>query len=228
MKIKGSDIGLEKLGIIDLKNVYQNVPVENLVSDIVKNNEGVVGHRGAAMVDTGVYTGRSPKDKYIVYEPNSSDKVWWGDVNRKISSETFDILYKRVIEYYNKSDSSKTYVFDGFAGADPNYALSVRILAKKAWQAHFVHNMFIRPKLNDLDNFEPDFTIINASDLKNVDYKKFGMNSETFIIFHLTKKIAIIGGTEYGGEMKKGIFSVLALYSTSKRCSFNALFCECL
>ena len=209
MKYKGSDIGLKKLGIIDLKNVYQNVPVENLVSDIVKNNEGVVGHRGAAMVDTGVYTGRSPKDKYIVYEPNSSDKVWWGDVNRKISNETFDIMYKRVIEYYNKSDSSKTYVFDGFAGADPNYALKVRIVAKKAWQAHFVHNMFIRPELNDLDNFEPDFTIINASDLKNVDYKKFGMNSETFIIFHLTKKIAIIGGTEYGGEMKKGIFSVL-------------------
>ncbi len=209
MKIKGNDIGLEKLGILDLKNVYQNVPVKSLVSDIVKNNEGVVGHRGSAMVDTGVYTGRSPKDKYIVDEPNSSDKVWWGDVNRKISNEIFDILYKRVIEYYNKSDSSKTYVFDGFAGADPNYALSVRILAKKAWQAHFVHNMFIRPKLNDLDNFEPDFTIINASDLKNVDYKKFGMNSETFIIFHLTKKIAIIGGTEYGGEMKKGIFSVL-------------------
>ena len=82
-----------------------------------------------------------------------------------------------------ESDSSKTYVFDGFAGADPNYALSVRILAKKAWQAHFVHNMFIRPKLNDLDNFEPDFTIINASDLKNVDYKKFGMNYKIDLIF---------------------------------------------
>ena len=114
-----------------------------------------------------------------------------------------------------------------FTGADPNYALSVRILAKKAWQAHFVHNMFIRPELNDLDNFEPDFTIINASDLKNVDYKKFGMNSETFIIFHLTKKIAIIGGTEYGGEMKKGSFQFY-IYFTSKRCSFNALFCKCI
>ena len=100
-------------------------------------------------------------------------------------------------------------MFDGYAGFDPKYSINVRILAKRAWQAHFVHNMFIRPESNDLDNFSPDFTIINASDVKNENFKEHGMNSESFVIFHMAKKIAIIGGTEYAREMKKGIFSVL-------------------
>ena len=118
-------------------------------------------------------------------------------------------MYSQITEFYNSNDDKKTYVFDGFAGADPKYALNVRIIAKKAWQAHFVHNMFIRPQEQQLEQFSPGFTIINASDVKNVNFQKYGMNSETFIIFHMAKKIAIIGGTEYGGEMKKGIFSVL-------------------
>ena len=100
-------------------------------------------------------------------------------------------------------------MFDGFAGFDPNHSINVRILAKKAWQAHFVNNMFIRPEVEELEMFKPDFTIINASSIFNEDFKKHGMNSETFIIFHMGKRIAIIGGTEYAGEMKKGIFSVL-------------------
>ena len=209
MKVLGNDVGLNDLGINNLSNVYQNMPINELVSDIVSNGEGVIGLRGAAMVDTGIYTGRSPNDKYIVDEPSSSNKIWWGPVNRKVSQEIFNKLYKKVINYYNNSDNTKTYLFDGFAGADSTYALNVRILAKKAWQSHFVHNMFIRPKEKQLVGFEPDFTIINASDVKNEEYKELGMNSETFIIFHLEKRIAIIGGTEYGGEMKKGIFSVL-------------------
>ena len=118
------------------------------------------------------------------------------------------ITYKD-INYYN-TDSSKTYLFDGFAGFDPTYSINVRILAKRAWQAHFVHNMFIRPENPEqLIDFSPDFTIINASSVFNENFKEYGMNSETFIIFHMGKRIAIIGGTEYGGEMKKGIFSVL-------------------
>jgi phosphoenolpyruvate carboxykinase (ATP) len=165
--------------------------------------------RGAAMVDTGIYTGRSPKDKYIVDEPSSNGNIWWGPVNQKISENIFDELYEKIKVFYNSNDHSKTYVFDGFAGADPKYSLNVRIIAKKAWQAHFVHNMFIRPQNGDLKRFQPGFTIINASDVKNDNFQKLGMNSETFIIFHMSKRIAIIGGTEYGGEMKKGIFSVL-------------------
>ena len=209
MKISGNDLGLNKLGLNNLNNVYRNLPVKDMVNDIINNGEGVVGLRGAAMVDTGIYTGRSPNDKYIVDEPSSIEKIWWGPVNRKVSEEVFDILYNKVVNYYNRSDDSKTYIFDGFAGADPTYSLNVRIIAKKAWQAHFVHNMFIRPEDGELDDFNPEFTIINASDVSNKDFKTLGMNSETFILFHLERRIAIIGGTEYGGEMKKGIFSVL-------------------
>ena len=209
MRISGNELRLNKLGLVDLVNVHRNLSVESMVDDIVNNNEGVIGLRAAAMVDTGIYTGRSPNDKYIVDEPSSSDKIWWGPVNRKISEENFNKLYDKVVDYYNQSDASKTYVFDGFAGADPNYSLNVRIIAKKAWQAHFVHNMFIRPEEGELNGFNPEFTIINASDVSNTDYESMGMNSETFILFHLGKRIAIIGGTEYGGEMKKGIFSVL-------------------
>ncbi len=209
MKITGNDLGLAKLGLLDLTNVHRNISVESMVTDIVGNGEGVIGLRGAAMVDTGIYTGRSPNDKYIVDEPSSTDKIWWGPVNRKASEEVFDVLYNKVVNYYNRSDDSKTYIFDGFAGADPTYSLNVRIIAKKAWQAHFVHNMFIRPEDGELDDFNPEFTIINASDVSNKDFKSLGMNSETFILFHLGRRIAIIGGTEYGGEMKKGIFSVL-------------------
>ena len=209
MKISGNDLGLAKLGLLDLTNVHRNNSVESMVTDIVGNGEGVIGLRGAAMVDTGIYTGRSPNDKYIVDEPSSTEKIWWGPVNRKVSEEVFDVLYNKVVNYYNRSDDSKTYIFDGFAGADPTYSLNVRIIAKKAWQAHFVHNMFIRPEDGELDDFNPEFTIINASDVSNKDFKTLGMNSETFILFHLGRRIAIIGGTEYGGEMKKGIFSVL-------------------
>ena len=207
--MNGNDLGLNQLGLTNLTNVHRNLPVKELVDDIVKNGEGVIGLRGAAMVDTGIYTGRSPKDKYIVDEPSSNDKIWWGPVNRKISEDIFNTLYEKVVDYYNSADGSKTYVFDGFAGADPNYSLNVRIIAKKAWQAHFVHNMFIRPENGELKDFKPGFTIINASDVTNENFEEFGMNSETFILFHMEKRLAIIGGTEYGGEMKKGIFSVL-------------------
>ena len=209
MKMNGNDLGLNQLGLTNLTNVHRNLPVKELVDDIVKNGEGVIGLRGAAMVDTGIYTGRSPKDKYIVDEPSSNDKIWWGPVNRKISEDIFNTLYEKVVNYYNSADGSKTYVFDGFAGADPNYSLNVRIIAKKAWQAHFVHNMFIRSENGELKDFKPGFTIINASDVTNENFEEFGMNSETFILFHMEKRLAIIGGTEYGGEMKKGIFSVL-------------------
>ena len=202
-------IGLDRLGIHNLDNICYNFSSKELVVDIVDNGEGLIGMRGAAMVDTGIYTGRSPKDKYIVDESSSNEKVWWGNVNQKISEDIFDILFKQIIDFYNKEKESKTYVFDGYAGADSKYSLNVRIIAKKAWQAHFVRNMFINQDNLNPEDFDPGFTIINASELRNTDYEKFNMNSETFIIFHLAKKLAIIGGTEYGGEMKKGIFSVL-------------------
>ena len=209
MIINSNKLGLDKLGIRNFDNTRYNLSCKALVEDIVNNGEGVVGMRGAAMVDTGIYTGRSPKDKYIVNESSSEKKIWWGDVNKKISESIFNSLFRQVIDFYNKDNDSKIYVFDGHAGADPNYCLNVRIIARKAWQAHFVRNMFISIKNNGPNDFDPGCTIINASGFKNNKYKELDMNSETFIIFHLAKKIAIIGGTEYGGEMKKGIFSVL-------------------
>ena len=202
-------LGLNTLGIGHKHKIWRNLAVDSLVNDIVTNCEGKIASNGAAMVDTGEFTGRSPKDKYIVDESSSSNNIWWGDVNQKLSEDIFDELYKNVVDYYNES-SSKTYLFDGFAGADPDHSIKVRFLVKKAWQAHFVHNMFIRPENSQqLEDFTPDFTIINASGIKNVNYKEHGMNSENFVIFHIGKKIAIIGGTEYGGEMKKGIFSIM-------------------
>ena len=204
----GKELQLDNIGLNKIDEVHRNLSVENLIEETVKNGEGIIGPRGATIVDTGKFTGRSPKDKYIVDEPSSADKIWWGSVNKKIDESIFDELYANVVDYYN-SDDSKTYLFDGFAGFDPSHSINVRIIAKRAWQAHFVNNMFIRPENKQLENFAPDFTIINASSVQNKAFKEHGMNSETFIIFHLGKKIAIIGGTEYGGEMKKGIFSVL-------------------
>ena len=208
MLVAGKELGFDKLGLHNVKEVHRNLSVEELVKETVENGEGVIGPRGATIIDTGKYTGRSPKDKYIVNEPTSSENIWWGDVNQKLDETIFDKLYNKIINYYN-TDDSKTYLFDGFAGFDPNHSINVRILAKKAWQAHFVNNMFIRPEVEELNGFNPDFTIINASSVFNEDFKEHGMNSETFIIFNMEKKVAIIGGTEYAGEMKKGIFSVL-------------------
>ena len=204
----GKELQLESLGLNQINEVHRNLTVESLIEETVKNGEGIIGPRGVSIVDTGKFTGRSPKDKYIVDEASSSDKIWWGSVNKKIDESIFDELYESVTDYYN-SDSSKTYLFDGFAGFDPAYSINVRIIAKKAWQAHFVNNMFIRPEMDQLKDFTPDFTIINASNVQNKSFEKHGMNSETFIMFHLGRKVAIIGGTEYAGEMKKGIFSLL-------------------
>ena len=209
MTTTGKDLALDKMGFTDLGQVLRNLPVEDIIENIVDHQEGTLGLNGAVMVDTGRYTGRSPKDKYFVDEESSNKNLWWGPVNAKIDESIFDDLYEQVVDYYNHSDDSNTYVFDGFAGADPTYRLNVRIIAKKAWQAHFAHNMFIRPDEGELDGFNPDFTIINASDVYNQKFEAYGMHSKTFIIFHMAKQIAIIGGTEYGGEMKKGIFSVL-------------------
>lgn len=199
---------LQKLGIEKETVIFRNLPVERLIEEALFRDNAKMAMKGAIMVDTGKYTGRSPKDKFIVKEDSSSDLIWWGPVNQPVAEDVFDELYTKVIDYYNTSNAP-TFIFDGFAGANPSFQLTLRVIAKKAWQAHFAHNMFIRPEKSDLENFDPGFTIINASDVKDFDYEEHGLNSETFILFHLAKRIAIIGGTEYGGEMKKGIFSVL-------------------
>jgi len=206
-------------------NYIRNASVDILIDNAVKLNEGVIGHNGALMVDTGEFSGRIPKDKFIVEEDFSSNNIWWGDINQPISEKNFNHLYNKVIETYNNLDKD-FYVFDGFAGDDKKNSINVRMLTKKAWQSLFVNNIFIRPEQSDLENFTPDFTIINAFDVKEKDWKEFGLNSENFIVFNLKRKIAIIGGTEYAGEMKKGIFSIMHYYLPLKNvlsmhCSAN-------
>ena len=190
-----------------INKVLTNPPIEVIYEHILKSNEGEIGKSGAMMIDTGEFTGRSPNDKYFVEESYSKDNLWWGPVNKKIDIKIFDKLYKKIIDYY-KNDKKDVYIFEGYAGSDDIYKLPIRVIAKKAWQYLFCRNMFINLE-NNPKKFKPEFTIINASDIINDDFVKDGMNSEVFIIFNLKERIAIIGGTEYGGEMKKGIFSVL-------------------
>ena len=201
--------GLNKIGLRQDLNYLRNLSIERLIEEGLINGETKMSMKGAVMVDTGIYTGRSPNDKYFVEENYSKDNLWWGPVNRPVKKEVFQELLNKVLDYYNSDSSVKTYVFDGYGGDDPQYRLPIRIIARKAWQAHFSNNMFVRPSTDELNSFCPDFTIINASEVVNDDYEKHGLNSSTFILFNLKEKIAIIGGTEYGGEMKKGIFSVL-------------------
>ena len=203
------ELKLDKLGFKPFDKIYRNLPIEKIIEEGLINGETIMGMNGAPIVDTGDYTGRSPNDKYFVVEPSSEDKIWWGPVNAKIDSKIFDELYEKVIQSYDEISNTKTYIFDGFAGADHEYTLPIRVISKKAWQNHFCHNMFIRPNTKQLNNFKPKFTIINASHFYNEDFKRHKLNSKTFIIFSIEKNIAIIGGTEYGGEMKKGIFSIL-------------------
>ena len=163
---KDHSINLDYLGIHLDGKIHRNLSMERLVEEGLLNRETHIAMNGASMVDTGVYTGRSPKDKYFVEEDTSKDNIWWGEVNQKIDVSIFNELFQSVRDYYN-SEESKTYIFDGFGGADKVNRLPIRIIAKKAWQAHFSNNMFVRPTKEELSIFSPEFTIINASDISN-------------------------------------------------------------
>ena len=205
-KRNGKTMGINMPGISSVGEIFHNLSYEELYEHELKNKEVVNTNFDTLMVDTGKFTGRSPKDKYVVRQSPSREFVWWGEVNQPINPEIFDDLFQKATNYLN---GKSLYVTDGYCGADEETRLSVRIFSEFAWQSHFCKNMFLRPDESDLDDFKPDFEIVNASLLENVDWKKQGLNSETFIVFNLEKKIAVIGGTTYGGEMKKGIFSVM-------------------
>lgn len=202
-------LGLEKLGINnDKATVFRNLSYEDVAKHEKENGEGSFVNNGTFAVDTGKFTGRSPGDKWIVKQAPSADKIWWGSVNQPTTPEVFDELYEKVTEHYSEAD--KMYVFDGYCGANPNSKKDVRIITSLAWQHHFVKNMFIRPKTKEeVADFKPQYTIINACKVVDDDYKKHGHNSEVFVAFNIEKEVAIIGGTWYGGEMKKGIFSMM-------------------
>ena len=188
-----------------------NIPVlHNLKYDKIYEIEKYEGEKetkdGVVSVSTGIFTGRSPKDKYFVNQEPSTNNLWWGDVNKPMDLKTFEKLHQKVIDHYNKK-VTQIYICDAYAGANKKTAKKVRFITEYAWQHHFVRNMFIRPDDDEnYNDFEPDFTIINGCNIVNEEWENDKLNSEVFVGFNVEDNIAIIGGTHYGGEMKKGIF----------------------
>lgn len=206
-------VGLDKLGINKPTTIFRNLTYQELFEHEKANNEGVVAkaeYGETFCVSTGKYTGRSPKDKWIVYNKGSqsAENVDWNDINQPTTPEVFDELYEKAVNYFNTLD--KAYVFDCFVGASPTSRKKIRFIHEMAWQQHFVTNMFIRPvDPSELDDFEPDFTVINACSESDADWERHNLHSETAVVFDIEKGKAVILGTFYGGENKKGIFSLM-------------------
>jgi len=230
---------LKAYGIDNVKEIvynpsYDTLFKEELKPDLEGYERGHLTELGAVNVMTGIFTGRSPKDKYIVNDDKSKDTVWWASPanksdNKPVDDNTWKKLYKIGAE---ELTGKKLYVVDGYAGANRETRLGVRFILEVAWQAHFVKNMFIRPSDEELDSFEPDFVVLNAAKATNPDWKEMKrtdgvpFNSEVFVAFNLTEGRAVIGGSWYGGEMKKGIFSIMNYYLPLKgiaamHCSAN-------
>jgi phosphoenolpyruvate carboxykinase (ATP) len=227
-------ISLEKYGVKNVQEIIHNPSFEKLYDEELNPNlqgfeKGQLTELGAVNVMTGVFTGRSPKDKYIVKDSITEDTIWWNsdkaiNDNKPITQNTWNALRDNTTKQLS---GKKLYVVDAFCGANENTRLKVRFIMEVAWQAHFVTNMFIRPTEAELDNFgEPDFIVMNGSKTSFKDFADYGLNSEVYIAFNLTEKIQIIGGTWYGGEMKKGMFAMMNYYLplkgiASMHCSAN-------
>ena len=228
-----ANVDLSQYGITGATEVVYNPSYETLFEEETKADlEGFeVGHQtelGAVDVFTGIYTGRSPKDKFIVEDENSKDTVWWTsdeykNDNHKASQETWAAL-KEIAK--KELSNKKLYVVDGFCGANADTRMAVRFIMEVAWQAHFVRNMFIKPTAEEEANFKPDFVVYNASKAKVENYEELGLNSETAVVFNITSHEQVIINTWYGGEMKKGMFSMMNYYLplkgiASMHCSAN-------
>ena len=227
-------ISLEKYGIKDPKEIIYNPSFEFLYKEELNPNlkgyeRGQLTELGAVNVMTGEFTGRSPKDKYIVKDSITENTVWWNSEkavndNKPISQTTWNALKETTAAQLS---GKRLFVVDAFCGANENSRLKVRFIMEVAWQAHFVKNMFIRPSDEELENFgEPDFIVMNGSKTSFKEYKDHGLNSEVYVAFNLTEKMQLIGGTWYGGEMKKGLFSMMNYYlplkgMASMHCSAN-------
>ncbi|MFE8703329.1 phosphoenolpyruvate carboxykinase (ATP) [Cytobacillus sp. FJAT-54145] len=187
-------------------HVHVQLSVPQLVEKVLNRSEGLLTSTGAVRATTGTYTGRSPKDKYIVEEPSVKDKIDWGKVNKPISQDAFDTLYNKVINYLNEQE--EVFVFKGFAGADKKHQMPIQVINEYAWHNLFAHQLFIRPSESELLEHQAEFTVISAPNFK-ADPSVDGTESETFIIISFERRTVLIGGTEYAGEMKKSIFSVM-------------------
>lgn len=215
--MKQTNLNLSKYGITDVKEIIYNPSYDELYEaeldpSLEGYEKGVLTSLGAVSVDTGIFTGRSPKDKYIVKEPTTEQHVWWRNEQRTASDNKpiskkvwYDLRDKSVKQLSGK----KLYVMDAFAGANEDTRLRIRLITEIAWAAHFVKNMFIRPTDEELKDFVPDYVMFHASKTTNPDWKEQGLNSEVFAVFNLGAGEACVGGSWYGGEIKKGFFSVM-------------------
>jgi phosphoenolpyruvate carboxykinase (ATP) len=199
---------LEDQGISNVRSIHWNLPAAALYEEAIRRSEGALARTGPLVVRTGQYTGRSPKDKFVVREPSSQDKVWWGAVNQPFAEAKFEALHQRMLAYIENKD---VFVQDLFVGADPEYRLSVRVITESAWANLFARNLFIRPTDAELEQFAPNFTVIDMPGFKAVPAED-GTRSETFIILNLAKRLILIGGTAYAGEIKKSMFTVMNYY----------------
>jgi phosphoenolpyruvate carboxykinase (ATP) len=229
-----SKIDLSKYGIKDVKEIVHNPSYEFLFQEETKPElegyeKGQVTELGAVNVMTGIFTGRSPKDKYIVEDDITKDTIWWNSPqapndNKPVSKKVWDELKETSTDQLS---GKRLFVVDTFAGANRETGLKVRFIMEVAWQAHFVKNMFIRPTEEELENYgEPDFVVLNASKTVNPNWKEQGLNSDVYTVFNLTEKMQVIGGSWYGGEMKKGMFAMMNYYlplngMASMHCSAN-------
>ncbi|MEE4257050.1 MAG: phosphoenolpyruvate carboxykinase (ATP) [Bacteroidales bacterium] len=225
---------LSSYGITKVEEIYYNLSYDELFKhetdpSLEGFDRGYVTDTGAVTVDTGRFTGRSPKDKHIVDEETSRQNIWWKNPQRKasdnkpVSEENWKKIYAIGAKQLN---GKKLYVQDGYAGANEDTRLRIRIVTEVAWMAHFVKNMFIRPSEEELEDFEPDFVMLNACKTTDPDWKEHGLHSEVFAVFNLKEKRAVVGGTWYGGEIKKGFFSIMNYYLPLKgiaamHCSAN-------
>ena len=218
-----SHYGVENHGIKNAETVYWNLTTAMLYEQAIRRHEAAIAHLGPLVVQTGTHTGRSPNDKFVVKEPSSESDIWWGKVNRPFTQDNFDYLYRKMIAYTQNRD---IFVFDGYVGADPNYRMPVRIITEYAWHNLFARNMFIR-ELNPekLRNHVPEFTVIDMPHLQ-ADPDQDGTNTQTFILLDFGRRLVLIGGSEYSGEIKKSIFTAMNYFMPkqgvmSMHCSAN-------
>ncbi|HEX7956600.1 MAG TPA: phosphoenolpyruvate carboxykinase, partial [Pyrinomonadaceae bacterium] len=200
-----SDVGLEAVGIRPERDVYWNLTTPELYETVARRGEGHLSAHGALLVDTGEHTGRAAKDKAIVREPSSEDKVFWGEVNKEISQEKFDRLRDRMMKY---ASTRELFVQDTYAGADPRYRLPVRVVTELAWHSLFARTMFINDDRGDAGSHTPEFTVVNVPSFK-ADPATDGTRAETFILMDFAQRLVLIGGTSYAGETKKSVFTIL-------------------
>jgi phosphoenolpyruvate carboxykinase (ATP) len=229
-----TNLDLAKYGIFDVTEIVYNPSYDQLFEEETRPElegfeKGVVTDTGAVAVRTGIFTGRSPKDKFIVLDDVSAENLWWtseraANDNKPITPAVWKDLKKLVADQLS---GKRLFVVDAFCGANEKVRMKVRFIVEVAWQAHFVKNMFIRPTPEELESYgEPDFVVLNGSKTSNPDWQAHGMNSEVFTVFNMTEKMQVIGGTWYGGEMKKGLFAMMNYYlpldhMASMHCSAN-------